>query len=895
MTHNPQEQEHLHCTDVAKFLQLMHQVGDVFEVRCIDCPDRRGGQYRSTVSGYFDDLGKAVQAISEIESREPIAVYFTLNPVNRDLLARCANRVQSKAKNTSTDADVVSRRWLFVDIDPKRPAGISATDGEVAHATAISDAIQSELRSLGWPEPVQGMSGNGRYLMYRIDLPNDDASRDLVREVLHGLAYRHNTDHAEVDCSTFNAARVCKVLGTHARKGDSLSERPHRKSWFINQDKPIDVVSAELLLTVAAWVPAKDPVVSIAAHVGDNVLERASRYLGRMDPSIEGMKGHDKLLVATSAMVRGFDLNDADAFHLLASEFNQRCVPSWSEREIRHKINEARSKGDRPFGYLLTEGGNVVAGRNSASSCSSNGGVNADSDLSPDDQWPEPLSIDRPILPAFPVNTLPEPLRAWVVATSEACQVPSDLPALLALACCGGAAARRVEMLAGRGWIEPINLYVACLLEPANRKSAVFSAALRPLREIERELMKMAAPEVARLSSARRVKESKMKKAERKACDKSCDESAQLAGVLAAELSEEPIASMPKLLVDDATAEAVEMQLAAQDGRLICAGAEGGLFDVMAGRYSSGVGNLDCFLKGHAGDDLRVDRVIRGSIVVDRCCLTLAYAIQPEVIRGMADRPSFRGRGLIGRFLYSMPETRLGKRSINSAPVSSHVAVGYSTLVRRLASIQASGDEPRLLAMAPDATSCFHAWQIEVEGWLGDSGRLREMRDWGGKLCGLTARLAAILHLVETNSGEPWNVPIGLSVIESAIGIARWSVFHAEAVIGLMTGAGGGLDDAGYVLRWIRESERTEFSRRDVHVHARSRFDGEREKLDDALELLVDRGWIRHLSPIERSGPGQKPSPRFEVNPVIAMRRSAPKAPTADNVIEPPARVRGVM
>lgn len=512
---------------------------------------------------------------------------------------------------------------------------------------------------------------------------------------------------------------------------------------------------------------------------------------------------------------------------------------------------------------------------------------------SPNDPWPEPMNVDRPSLPAFPVDTLPEPLRAWVVATAEACQVPSDLPALLALACCGGAAARRVEMLAGRGWIEPINLYVACLLEPANRKSAVFSAALRPLREIERELMEMAAPEVARLSSARRVKESKMKKAERKACDKSCDESAQLASVLAAELSEEPIASMPKLLVDDATAEAVEMQLAAQDGRLICAGAEGGLFDVMAGRYSSGVGNLDCFLKGHAGDDLRVDRVIRGSIVVDRCCLTLAYAIQPEVIRGMADRPSFRGRGLIGRFLYSMPETRLGKRSINSAPVSSHVAVGYSALVRRLASIQANGDEPRLLAMAPDATSCFHAWQIEVEGWLGDSGRLREMRDWGGKLCGLTARLAAILHLVETNSGEPWNVPIGLSVIESAIGIARWSVFHAEAVIGLMTGAGGGLDDAAYVLRWIRESARTEFSRRDVHVHARSRFDGQPEKLDDALELLAERGWIRPIATPKRAGPGQKQSPKFAVNPAIAGGRIAPRIPAADVVIEPPARVTG--
>lgn len=511
----------------------------------------------------------------------------------------------------------------------------------------------------------------------------------------------------------------------------------------------------------------------------------------------------------------------------------------------------------------------------------------------PDDPWPEPVSVDRPVVPAFPVDDLPEPLRAWVRATAEACQVPADLPGLLALAACAGAVARRVEVVAGRGWVEPINLYVACLLEPANRKSAVFSAAFRPLRLIERELIELAAPEVARLSSARRVKESRMKKAEKKACDKSCPESAELAGNLAAELSNEPVAALPKLLVDDATAEAVEMQLAAQGGRLICAGAEGGLFDVMAGRYSSGVGNLDCFLKGHAGDDLRVDRVIRGSIVVDRCCLTLAYAIQPEVIRGMADRPSFRGRGLIGRFMYSMPETRLGKRLINAAPVSGALADSYSALVRRLAVIENDGERPRFLTMSPRASSCFHAWQIEVEGWLGDSGRLRELRDWGGKLCGLTARLAATLHLIETDLVEPWNVPIGLPVIESAIGIARWSVFHAEAVIGLMTGVGGGLDDAGYVLRWIRESERTEFTRRDVQVHARSRFDGEPEKLDDAIELLTGRGWIRPIATTERPGPGRKPSPRYAVNPAIAAGQLAPRNPAADVVTEPPARVRG--
>ena len=150
-----------------------------------------------------------------------------------------------------------------------------------------------------------------------------------------------------------------------------------------------------------------------------------------------------------------------------------------------------------------------------------------------------------------------------------------------------------------------------------------------------------------------------------------------------------------------------------------------------------------------------------------------------------------------------MPETRLGKRLINSAPVSASIAGHYSMLIRRLAAIESDGNEPRLLAMDRDASSRFEVWQREVEHWLGDSGRLRDLRDWGGKLCGLTARLAAILHLVQVDSVEPWSVPIGLNVIESAIGIARWSVCHAEAVIGLMTGVGGGLDDAAYVLRWI--------------------------------------------------------------------------------------------
>ena len=103
-----------------------------------------------------------------------------------------------------------------------------------------------------------------------------------------------------------------------------------------------------------------------------------------------------------------------------------------------------------------------------------------------------------------------------------------------------------------------------------------------------------------------------------------------------------------------------------------------------------------------------MDRVTRGSLVVDRCCLTLAYAVQPDVIRGLASKPSFRGRGLIGRFMYSVPETRLGKRRINPEPVPESMASDYEGLVRRLAELRGTDAErPELLKLSPGATGCL--------------------------------------------------------------------------------------------------------------------------------------------------------------------------------------------
>ncbi len=240
------------CTDVKRFLTILHPDG-VYEVRSPQCPQRRGGDYRSTASGYFSDHAAAAAAIRRLEQLEPPAVYVTLNPVQPALLARANNRIEVKPRSTTSDAEIMRRRWLFVDIDPVRPAGVSSTDAELSAAMAVADAILTDRLESGWPEPLRGMSGNGAYLLWRIDLANDDAATVLIRGVLQSLAEQFSTATAEVDTSTINSSRICKVLGTVARKGDALigtpeaEDRPHRRSWFIEPAGEFGIVTDAML------------------------------------------------------------------------------------------------------------------------------------------------------------------------------------------------------------------------------------------------------------------------------------------------------------------------------------------------------------------------------------------------------------------------------------------------------------------------------------------------------------------------------------------------------------------------------------------------------------------------------------------------------------------------
>lgn len=482
--------------------------------------------------------------------------------------------------------------------------------------------------------------------------------------------------------------------------------------------------------------------------------------------------------------------------------------------------------------------------------------------------WPELDRFEHTSLPDFPTASLPEVLRQWVEAESHATQTPPDLAGLLALAVCSAVIARRVDIEPRPGWREPVNLYVAVLLEPGNRKSAVFADAMKPLRELEAELIESARPIVARAQSDRRQDEARLRKLEKTAAEKGDAEARHEAGKLAADLVEQPEPVLPRLIVDDATAEKLGMMLAEQGGRIASMSPEGGVFDLMAGMYSkSGIPQFGVYLMGHSGDDLITDRVSRESVRVERPALTCCYTMQPEVIRGLASQAVFRGRGLLARFLYSFPSSPIGRRRVATGPVPDEIREAYRHAVRLLTvdseNIKTSSERFRL-RLTVEAEAALRRWEQEIEGELADGGEFEGIRDWGSKLAGATLRLAAVLHcVVHGLTGQ-----VATETLLAAVEIARALVPHAEVVLRLMGNADpSGASDARYVLRWIERHGKRVFAKREAQQHGRRRFP-KADDIDPALTELVQRGYIRQR-PLKASGPGRPPSPAFDVNPAV--------------------------
>jgi AAA domain len=233
-------------TQERKATEALFEPGGVVELRAI-----KNGYVSA---GYYSDHEALSKQAGDLDE-QGYTSYVTLNPVRPALLARAENKVKRSLRETTSDKDVLRRRWLLVDADPNLPSGISSTDAEKEAALQLAREVYSYLREQGWPEPIAGDSGNGAHLLYAVDLPNDADSLQLVKRVLEALSFKFSDERVKIDTSVCNASRISKLYGTTARKGDSTEARPHRPSRLLKVPDERVEASRGQLEAVAALVP----------------------------------------------------------------------------------------------------------------------------------------------------------------------------------------------------------------------------------------------------------------------------------------------------------------------------------------------------------------------------------------------------------------------------------------------------------------------------------------------------------------------------------------------------------------------------------------------------------------------------------------------------------------
>jgi len=220
--------------DLDVFRRFVHPE-EIIEVRAMAVDGKKG----MVLSGYFDEHEALCKAVKELDKKKHGGIYFTLQVIDPRLIARAYNRLKLGDLTTS-DKDVLFYRWLPIDLDPVRPSGVSSSDSELREALRLQGPVTEWIMGeFNLPAPIHAMSGNGGHLLFHLpDWPSNAESKVIIKGMLEEVSSRFSTDKVAIDTTVFNPARIWKLYGTTARKGDEIpanqyrEARPHRMSFI---------------------------------------------------------------------------------------------------------------------------------------------------------------------------------------------------------------------------------------------------------------------------------------------------------------------------------------------------------------------------------------------------------------------------------------------------------------------------------------------------------------------------------------------------------------------------------------------------------------------------------------------------------------------------------------
>ncbi len=836
-------------TEIRRALELLHPFG-VVELRALFQRGRK-----RTSAGYFDPEHRAelIEAAASLNA-DGAAVYVNLNPLDEQLLSRYANRVEDYAQATATDANVTSRRWLLIDLDPVRPKDTSATNAQLEAAKASARGIYAALQERGWPKPAVAESGNGLHLLYRIDLPNDDPSRDLVKDCLNALAARFDDAAVKVDRSVFNAARIVKLYGTLANKGDNTPTAPWRLSRIALVPDELRPVPLELLQALAAEAsPAERPRANGSTHDSGRAWSEADMvdFLTRAGLEVVGEPGpHDG---AVRWKLRRCPFNpehgagEAAVFMAADGRLGFKCQHNgcadrhWADlrelvdgpRERRHSAGDSQRR-------------------------ESHGAPAA----------PTPLPSELPAVDPFDYELLPPVLRARVEDVAERMQCPPDYPAVALIVTLASVIGRRCGIRPKRedDWTVVPNLWGAIIGRPGVMKSPPLTEIMRPLQVLQARAIDIFKIEQTEhkasalvADEAERVAKDSIRKALKAGNNSTAHDLAH-----AAVESDNTAPVCRRYLVNDVTVEKLgEILNQNPNGLLLYRDELNGFFRTLERQGHEA--DRAFYLEAWNGDgSFTYDRIGRGTLHITGCCLSIIGSIQPGPVTALVrDLRGTGDDGLLQRFQLAVwPDLPTHWRNIDRPP-DYRAADAVREVLERLDGMAPMQDatEPgaiRAVRFTSEAQELFDVWRASLETRLRGDSAHPMLEAHLAKYRSLIPSLALILHLTESPDG-----PVELEALERAVAWGEYLETHARRIYA--PALAPDLDAARTLLGHLKRGDLgATFALRDIYNKGWTGL-GTRDEAAAAVGVLADYDWLTSITE-DTAG---RPRTTYHVHPAI--------------------------
>ena len=484
------------------------------------------------------------------------------------------------------------------------------------------------------------------------------------------------------------------------------------------------------------------------------------------------------------------------------------------------------------------------------------------------DEWDPPHEFEGVKLPKWPNNAFPEQAQKYIQELSRSSETPIELAAMLFLPTVATASHKKYIVEIKTSYRETVNLWTLSVLPPASRKSSVYGQITTPIRLWEEQNKAALEPIIKTKISKNKTIEEKIKRLRQRAAntndDASFDELQEKISALERELTSMP--TYPQLWTSDITSEHLGTLMAQNDEAMSILSDEGGIFDIIGGLYSNGRANIDLLLQSHSGSPARVDRGSKPPIFLKHAVMSMGITVQPEVVKRVCKNKTFRGRGLLGRFLYVMPTSNIGFRTLEEAPMDDSVNIHYMESITAILnhSYDMTNGSPHqhILKLEPEAYLKWLEYSKMLEIMMGrDLDFLSHITDWAGKLSGQIARIAALLHIYRYAFEKPWEQSISAQDMQGAIKIGHVLTRHALKVFDLIHEEDG-IEVAKDILKWIAESNLEQFTQRACGRKFRSYQ--KHKLLRPGLNILKEGGYLHESKSQPPKGPC---SIMFDVNP----------------------------